>query len=244
MPFAGVLLNLWLKTMKYDIFISYKRDGGAEKAELLRSELIRRGYRRSRIFMDTYSLGEGRISDNLELAIRNSDNIIVAITKGCFDGISEDGNWLREISLAMSLGKRIIPVYFDGIQEINPQDLPECIKDFPKENAVLYVHQYAKASFDYLCSFLKRRSIRIPRWGKITAGVVVLAAAIVLAIALFPVRSNLRDGEVYILETSASKCYHMDKNCWALRNSKKKLKIVTLEEAEAMGKYPCSKCVR
>ena len=105
---------------------------------------------------------EGRIADNLELAIRNSDNIIVAITKGCFEGIKEDGNWLKEISLAMSLGKRIIPVYFDGIQEIDPKDLTESIKDFPKENAVIYVHQYAKASFDYLCSFLTRRPIHIP----------------------------------------------------------------------------------
>lgn len=229
--------------MKYDIFISYKRDGGAEKAELLRSELIRRGFRKSRIFMDTYSLGEGRISDNLELAIRNSDNIIVAITKGCFDGIKEDGNWMREISLAMSLGKRIIPVYFDGIQEINPEDLPESIKDFPKENAVLYVHQYAKASFDYLCSFLTRRPIHIPLWSKITVGVAAITAIAAITITAIPVRSQLKEGEVYVLNTSTSKCYHLDKRCWTLRNSQKRLKIVTLEEAEAMGKKPCSKCV-
>ena len=134
--------------MTYDIFISYKRDGGAEKAELLRSELIRRGFRKSRIFMDTYSRGEGRIADNLELAIRNSDNIIVAITKGCFEGIKEDGNWLKEISLAMSLGKRIIPVYFDGIQEIDPKELPESIKDFREEGAGRYGHECAGGGVD------------------------------------------------------------------------------------------------
>lgn len=230
--------------MTYDIFISYKRDGGAEKAELLRSELIRRGFRKSRIFMDTYSLGEGRIADNLELAIRNSDNIIVAITKGCFEGIKEDGNWLKEISLAMSLGKRIIPVYFDGIQELDPKELPESIKDFPKENAVIYVHQYAKASFDYLCSFLTRRPIHIPLWGKITTGVAGLAAITTVAVTALPVRSQLKEGEVYVLSTETSKCYHLDKKCWTLRNSQKNLKIVTLEEAEQKGKRPCSKCAK
>lgn len=213
-------------------------------AELIRSELIRRGFRRGRIFMDTYSLGEGHIAENLEQAVRNSDNIIVVITKGCFDSIKEDGNWIREISLAMSLHKRIIPVYFDGIQQINSEELPTSIKDFPKENAVLYVHQYAKASFDYMCSFLTKKPLRLPLWGKIATGVAAFAAVGGLTIALLPVRNQLNPGEVYIVDSPTSKCYHLDKKCWTLDRSQRKLKVITLEEAEQLGKKPCSKCAK
>ena len=44
------------KEKTYDVFISYRRQGGAEKAELVKGELIKRGFRESRMFMDTRSL--------------------------------------------------------------------------------------------------------------------------------------------------------------------------------------------
>ena len=109
---------------------------------------------------------------------------------------------------------------------------------------MIYVHQYAKASFDYLCSFLTRRPIHIPLWGKITTGVAGLTAITTVAVTALPVRSQLKEGEVYVLSTETSKCYHLDKKCWTLRNSQKNLKIVTLEEAEQKGKRPCSKCAK
>ena len=41
--------------MKYDIFISYRRKGGSERAELLKVILEKRGYKSNRVFMDTHS---------------------------------------------------------------------------------------------------------------------------------------------------------------------------------------------
>lgn len=49
------------KEKTYDVFISYRRQGGAEKTELVKGELIKRGFRESRMFMDTRSLSSGII---------------------------------------------------------------------------------------------------------------------------------------------------------------------------------------
>lgn len=231
-------------TMLYDVFLSYKRDGGAEEAELVRSELLKRGFRRSRIFMDTYNVGEGKFPVKILEALKESEAVVVIITRRSLDGVKDESNWILEIRTAMELGKKIVPVYFDDIRELDRSLLPESIRDFPDTNAVPYVHQYAKASFDYLKSLL-RKPFTVPRKVKVGAGVTAGLAAVATAVALLvPGRDTLNPGEVFVIESSTSKCYHMDKGCWGLKNASHRLKIVTLEEAEQMGKRPCSKCCK
>lgn len=142
--------------MKYDVFISYRRKSGAIKAELLKAVLKQRGYNEDRIFFDTYSLGTGNYVSELEQAIKDSNNIIVLITKDCFEGLNENSNWVLELSTATRLGKNIVPMYFDDITEISRDSLPDKIKDFPLANAVIYSPHYTRASYDKLCSFLKK----------------------------------------------------------------------------------------
>lgn len=228
--------------MKYDVFISYKRNGGAEMAELVRAELLKRKFRSSRLFMDTYNLGEGDYMSNIDAAINDSANIIVIVTRDCFVGINEDSNWIHEIKHALDSKKRLIPIYFDGITEIKSSEVPDIISTFPKENAVPYVHQYARASFDHLASLIEKEPRRLPLWGKVASG--ITAASIVAGGSLMLPRQHLKEGEVFIVESQSSKCYHMDKDCWTLKNSHKNLKVVTLEKAIEMGKRPCSKCCR
>ena len=64
--------------MKYSAFISYRRVGGAEKAELLKAVLCKKGYRAKDIFMDTYTIHTGNYVQNIEQAIAQSKNFIVA----------------------------------------------------------------------------------------------------------------------------------------------------------------------
>jgi len=142
--------------VKYDIFISYRRKGGAFKAEQLKMVLRQRGYMESRIFMDTYSLRAGNYVDELEQAIKDSKNVIVLVTKGCFENLTEQSNWTKEINAAMKYGKNIIPLYFDDITEITKDELPSCLHNFPFANAVIYSPHYVEASYDKLCSFLKK----------------------------------------------------------------------------------------
>lgn len=68
------------KEKTYDVFISYRRQGGAEKAELVKGELIKRGFRESRMFMDTRSLSSGNYMESILKALDASRNLVVVIT--------------------------------------------------------------------------------------------------------------------------------------------------------------------
>ena len=140
--------------MKYDIFISYRRKGGSEKAELLKNILEKRGYKANRIFMDTHSLLGGDFKQRIKDAISQSVNVVVLITEGCFDSIKEEDYWIYELAEAMSYKKNIIPVFFDGIKNIEQMNLPLTLKELPYQNAVSYNHEYSDAFYSKLCSFL------------------------------------------------------------------------------------------
>lgn len=105
------------KGTTYDVFISYRRQGGAVKAELTKDELAKRGFRDSRMFLDTRSLTSGNYLKTILDAIADSRNIVVIVTKDCFKNLPTDSTWIREIEYAIELHKNIVPIYFDGITE-------------------------------------------------------------------------------------------------------------------------------
>lgn len=72
------------KEKTYDVIISYRRQGGAEKAELVKGELIKRGFRESRMFMDTRSLSSGNYMESILKALDASRDPVVVITKDSF----------------------------------------------------------------------------------------------------------------------------------------------------------------
>lgn len=57
------------KSQRYDVFISYRRDGGAQYARTLQLMLEMRGYR---VFLDYDELVDGQFSPKIEAAIHNS----------------------------------------------------------------------------------------------------------------------------------------------------------------------------
>ena len=140
--------------MTYDIFISYRRKGGAERAELLKAIFMQHGYQESKIFMDTHSLRGGDFKIKLTDAIKESHNVVVLITRGCFDDIKENDYWVYEIAKALEYKKNIIPVLFDGINSIQGENLPKALIDLPSHNAVGYNHEYTDAFYKKLLSFL------------------------------------------------------------------------------------------
>lgn len=231
------------KTQKqYDVFISYRRQGGAEQAALVRNELLHRGIKASRVFMDTTSLSTGNYLESIISAIAGSYNLVVVITDGCFDGLTDESNWVREIHDALSYGLNIVPIYFDDIRKIDQHSLPFSIRDLSFENAVLYIHEYSDASFDKLAGRLVKEPHFTPRWVKWAAAAVATSTLSFGAYTAIDNSKGLEPGEVYVLESSSSKCYHMDKDCVSLKNASHRLKKVTLEEAEDMGKRPCKHC--
>jgi hypothetical protein len=138
----------------YDIFISYRRDGGEHLAGRVRDALIHRGYR---VFMDVEDLKSGRFDDALFSIIDGVTDVIVILTPGCLDRCKNEDDWLRqEIRHAIDCKRNIVPVCARGFQMPLPQSLPADIADLPRYNALTSAHEMFEASIDKLVSvFLK-----------------------------------------------------------------------------------------
>lgn len=232
------------KESKYDIFISYRRQGGAVKAELVKDELIKRGFRESRIFLDTRSLTSGNYLETILNAVKESDNFVVVITKGCFEQLPTDSTWVREIEYAIELHKNVVPLYFDGITGIKPDEIPSCIQKLAFENAVLYVHPYADASFDRLASRLPKQSNTLPKWSKWVIGAVAAGTLAFGGYTAVDSLTPLKPGEVYVVNSETAKSYHNSRDCATLKNARHRIKKISEEEAIREGKKPCKRCYK
>lgn len=114
---------------KYDIFISYRREGGRQYARTLQLILEKKGYK---VFLDYDELVDGPFSPKIEAAIKEAPIYMILLSKGVMDKCGEEGNWVRrEIEIAVQAKKHIIPVNpdnsFDGIPENVPAPLKEAI---------------------------------------------------------------------------------------------------------------------
>lgn len=143
-----------MEQTKYDVFISYRRKGGSEKAQLVKSEIKQRGIEEERIFLDTHSLHDGDFEEKIKVAIGQSRSVVVIISKGCFDEVKETDFWYMEIREALLQKKKVVPIFFDGITSFNALDVPVELKELVKKNAVTYQHEYADAAFDKLLTFI------------------------------------------------------------------------------------------
>ncbi len=117
---------------KYDIFISYRRAGGAQYARILQLMLIQRGYN---VFLDYDELTDGKFGDHIADAIKEAPIFMLVLSEKALERCKNDGDWVRqEITLAAELGKKIIPVdpdsSFDGVSD----DLPEVIREVAGTN--------------------------------------------------------------------------------------------------------------
>lgn len=115
---------------KYDVFISYRREGGLDCARTIFTELKRRGFR---CFFDFKELKTGKFTDGIHQAVRNCRYFVLVLTDGALDRcITDSDDWVRkEIELALSLGKPIIPVCPSGNRRGFPEGLPETLSVLP-----------------------------------------------------------------------------------------------------------------
>lgn len=112
---------------KYDIFISYRRDGGAQYARTLQLMLEKKGYR---VFLDYDELKDDKFKPQIETAIRNSTIYLIVLTKGSMARCANEGDWVRrEIEIAVEAGKQIVPVNPDNTFDGIPDDVPTLIKE-------------------------------------------------------------------------------------------------------------------
>ena len=110
----------------YDIFISYRRSGGAEYARMLYLELKARGYR---CFFDYNSLRSGKFNEKIYEAIEQCSYFFLVLTDGALDRCQSPDDWVRhEIECALRNNKTVVPVAPSGARRSFPAVLPETLE--------------------------------------------------------------------------------------------------------------------
>jgi len=108
---------------KYDVFLSYRRDGGDMAALALHSMLTAKGFR---VFLDVDNLRGGRFNEKLLEVIANCTDFVLVCSPGCFDRCKNEEDWVRqEIDCALERGKNIIPVMLRNFDWPEPMPVPE-----------------------------------------------------------------------------------------------------------------------
>ena len=130
-----------MPTEKYDVFISYRREGGDAQALFIREKLLQKGLR---VFLDVADLRKGYFDQILLEYIADAPNFIVILSPRSLDRCEEPGDYLRqEIEQAVKTNRNIIPVMMTGFSF--PRQLPDEIKTLPRHQGVEYSHAYFEA---------------------------------------------------------------------------------------------------
>ena len=139
--------------MKYDIFISYRREGGDELARLIYDRLTARGYR---VFFDIESLRSGEFNKQLLAVIEECRDMIVVLPPGALERCSNEGDWLYlELEHAMKNRKNIIPVMMKGFEW--PETFPKGLEGLQNYNGIHDSKDYFDAVIDKIVSLLQSR---------------------------------------------------------------------------------------
>ncbi len=130
--------------MADQIFISYRRDGGDTTAKLICETLKNRGYT---VFYDFDTLKGGYFDERILDAIRDCNDVVLVLPPHALDRCVNEDDWVRrEISFALSHGKRIIPIMMKGFSF--PKSLPADIEEITRYNGVLFYMEYFDAAID------------------------------------------------------------------------------------------------
>lgn len=176
--------------MQYDIFLSYRREGGYETAKHLYDLLTRDGYS---VSFDIDTLKQGDFDRQLLSRIDACKDFILIVDSHCFDrtlnGCPAGQDWLRcELAHALLKGKNIIPVFLAGVDGF-PSQLPDDINQVSTKNGPKYNRDYFDAFYhrlkeDFLLakpSILDSNRFTLKKAFGITSVVMFLIALIVYA---------------------------------------------------------------
>ena len=127
---------------EYDIFISYRRVGGADKARILKTELEARGYK---VFLDFDELKDGVFDKRIMDAIDSSPIFMFLLTPNSLERCLNEDDWVRkEIEYAVDQRKHFIPINPDCTFKSLPDGLSAKVLEG------LGQHQYSDIMFGQL----------------------------------------------------------------------------------------------
>ena len=109
----------------YDVFISYRRDGGDDLSRLLYMSLKHDGYQ---VFYDVETMRSGKFNQQILDSIAASRSVIVVLPPHGLDRCADPEDWVRlELEYAIRSGKLLIPVMMRGFEW--PEQLPGSLDD-------------------------------------------------------------------------------------------------------------------
>jgi len=143
-------------TKPYDVFFSYRREGGSDAARSLQQALKDEYH----IFLDVDRLPSGHFDTALLKTIENSPNFVVLLSPGSLDRCHSADDWLRkEIAHAIATRRNIVPVTLPGFHFPDSKTLSPDIADVTRHDAVEYSHRYFYAMLDKLREHLTKASV-------------------------------------------------------------------------------------
>lgn len=135
---------------KFDVFISYRRDGGEYLAHNLYERLKEKGYS---VFQDIESLRAGNFNTALYDVIETCKDVVLILPPNGLDRCLNEDDWVRnEISYALKLKKNIIPIMMPGF--FWPERLPEDIDGIRYLNGITASTEYFNEFLEKLAGFL------------------------------------------------------------------------------------------
>lgn len=105
---------------KYQIFISYRRDGGDALAGRLADRFNALGYK---VFYDVESMRSGTFNTQILDAVAQCDDVLLVLPANALDRCVNADDWVRqELAFAIKHNKNIIPIMMRGFEF--PASLP------------------------------------------------------------------------------------------------------------------------
>lgn len=141
----------------YQIFISYRRQGGEFLGKLLNDRLEQWGYN---VFYDIEDMGAGLFNRQIMEAIKQATDVILVLSANALDRCCNEDDWVRqEIEWAVRCGKNIIPVMTRDF--VWPKNLPQSLARLQYYHGIMIQNDNFDAAFQKLCSlFLCKASQR------------------------------------------------------------------------------------
>lgn len=139
---------------KYDIFISYRRQGGESTARILCERFTDLGYR---VFFDVESLRSGDFNADLYSVIEQCKDFLIVLSPGALDRCVSEDDWVRlEIAHALKHNKNIIPIMLRGFSF--PDNLPKEIDALRYKNGLEANNEFFDAFIGKLQGFLHTKA--------------------------------------------------------------------------------------
>ena len=138
------------KNERYDIFISYRRDGGYETAQLLYDSLKQLGYR---VSFDMETLRGGKFNEQLYSRIEQCSDVLAIMSKNSLAlRENREDDWFRlEIAHALKHGKNIVPVFLRDFNFPDKKTLPPDIAEIVDFNGVVAAQEHYDSAVNKIC---------------------------------------------------------------------------------------------